>query len=289
VLLGAGRWPRRLEFFNQTLSRHGLDERLLITTKPGCEAALELYRQFAQRRGGHARFVGEKAPAYHTRLPLLARMFPEARFVIIWRDPLECCRSALRAGKKNRFFAQRGMIDRILFGSEALARGVERLQRRKISLHEVVYDELVKDTEGELRRVCKFLGVAFAPDMLNLKDADVSALPPGEHHSKVRSGVIGKKPEGEDPLPVEFTCKCRRYSVLWRQRFSNLGFARALPVAEGVAAPRLPERLADNMGMLYWRTKDRSKRMLFRRIPLNWWTRLRAGQPRAESPSKTSH
>jgi hypothetical protein len=287
-LLGAGRWPLRLECFNQTLSRHGLDERLLASARPGCEAALSLYRQFASRRAGGARIFGEKAPAYHTRLRLLGRFFPDALFVIVWRDPLACCRSAARAANKNRFFAQRGMMPRILFGASTLARGVEALQRHQVRLHEVVYEELLKDTEGELRRLCDFLGVPFAPEMVNLKAADVSTLPSGEHHAGVRSGVIGKQAEAADPLPAEFTCKCHRYSVLWRQQFSKLGFARALPVVADAAVPGPLERLSGSAENCFWRMLDCCKRVVFRHIPLAWWTRLRAALPRAQAPSKAT-
>src|SRR5579863_7986647 len=44
-------WPQRLEFFNQTLSRHHLSRPELPLRVPAREAALGLYRAFGEQRG----------------------------------------------------------------------------------------------------------------------------------------------------------------------------------------------------------------------------------------------
>jgi hypothetical protein len=276
-------WPRRLEFFNQTLTRHGLKEENFSASKPGREGALALYRQYALPRG--ATIMGEKAPAYYARLPMLGKTFPEARFLIIWRDPAECCRSAARAGRNNRFFAQRGMMTRMLLGSETLAEGVEWLLREKRSVHEVVYNELVENPEGELRRACRFLAIPFVPEMLDLGTADLSSLPSGEHHAGVRAGGIRKSHESDDALPAAFLTKCRGYAKLWQKRFSQLGFARALVPEPESVEPTLAARLADRCACLLWRLVDWAKQFLFRNIPLSCWSWLRSATPRAnETP-----
>jgi len=266
-------WPQRLEFFNQTFTRHQLDPRAFAETLPGLDGALALYREYARARG--ARIIGEKAPSYHTQLPSLGRLFPEAQFLIIWRDPLPCCRSAARAAQQNRFFAQRGMMQRMFFGAETLALGVEELLREKRNVCEVVYDELVSQPERELRRVCEFLKIPFEPTMLDLKSADVSSVPAGEHHGGVRSGVIIKKEHGEEILPVNFVAKGRRYAQFWRARFANLGFARALPKTE-MRGPGAGEKLMDGCTKFFWRAVDGFKKFLFRQIPISWWKKLRS-------------
>src|SRR5271170_7535751 len=144
-------WPQRLEFYNQTISRHQLPAARLPARVPAREAALAMYRLFAEPR--QAAVIGEKAPAYHTCLPEIAAIFPEARFLVIWRDPLECCRSAARAGRKNRFFAKPGILARMLFGSAAMARGVEHLNRSGRLVCEAVYNEVVAEPEVHLRRI----------------------------------------------------------------------------------------------------------------------------------------
>lgn len=270
-------WPRRLEFYNQTFTRHKLDPEPFASIAPGPDGALALYREYGRAR--KAAIIGEKAPSYHTRLPMLGRLFPGAQFLIIWREPIECCRSAARAARQNRFFAQRGMTRRMLLGAETLARGVEELLREKRNVCEVVYDELVKNPENELRRVCEFLKIPFTPLMLDLKSADTSSVPSGEHHMGVRSGVIGKAGDAGEILPAALVAKGRRYAAFWRERFSHLGFARAL-TASAEAGPGAAERFADDCRRMFWRVLSTLKHSLFRRIPLSWWARLRSATPR---------
>jgi hypothetical protein len=274
-------WAQRLEFFNQTLSRHQLSPPDLPLRVPAREAALSLYRTFGEQRG--AVIIGEKAPAYHAYLPEIGGIFPEARFVIIWRDPLACCRSAARAAHQNRFFAHPGMMSRILSGAETMARGVEQLQRNRVRVHEVVYPEFVGAPEDHLRRICDFAEIPFDPKMLNLKDADVSVLPGGEHHLGVRSGVIAASQKQDDPLPAAFTAKAARYGALWREQFAHLGFARALEAKTQTIKPGRAEQWSDRRKNSARRMADNLKRRLFRRLPLNWWGRLRSGTRRGQA------
>lgn len=264
-------WPKRLEFFNQTFTRHKLDGQKFRPTPAGPEGALALYRAYAHG----ARVIGEKAPSYHNKLAALSRLFPDAHFLIIWRDPIDCCRSAARAARKNRFFGQRGILSRMLFGAETFAQGVEELLREKRNVCEVAYNDLVKNPESELRRVCEFLKIPFNPVMLDLKSADTSSVPSGEHHGGVRSGVIGRPAETEEILAPEFVAKGRRYAKAWRERYSHLKFAGALttPAERG---PRWMERFSDACVKNFWRSIDALKRFVFRRIPLSWWARLRS-------------
>jgi hypothetical protein len=265
-------WPDRLEFFNQTFTRHKLSQQSVASITPGPDGALALYREYARAR--NATIIGEKAPSYHARLPTLAKLFPLAQFLIIWRDPIDCCRSAARAARNNRFFAQRGMTQRMLLGAETLAEGVAALLRQQRSVCQVGYDELVKNPETELRRVCDFLAIPFEPAMLDLKSADTSSVPSGEHHVGVRSGVIGKVADAGEILPIAFVIKGRRYARFWKRRFSQLGFAKALP--EEPLRPLGPtERAADICIKNFWGAVDAFKRFIFRRIPISWWARLR--------------
>lgn len=278
-----GNWPQRLEFYNQTFTRHDLQPERFTPKTPGPEGALALYREYARRRG--AIIMGEKAPSYYTRLQMLGNAFPNAQFLIVWRDPLECCRSALRAARTNRFFAQRGMIQRMLLETETFARGVEELSKENKNVCEVVYDELVENPERELRRICGFLNIHFEPAMLDLKSADVSNVPIGEHHAGVRSGVIAKAASVDENLPPAFVAKGQRYAKLWREKYSRSGFARVLTTNQGINPPGAIEQLADRCVRLLWRCVDSVKLFIFRRIPLSAWARLRSATPRGHVES----
>ena len=158
------------------------------------------------------------------------------------------------------------MSRRMLFGAEVFAHGVEKLLRRKRKVCEVVYNDLIKNPEAELRRVCDFLKIEFVPEMLDLKSADISSVPSGEHHLGVRSGVIARAADANEILSPAFVAKAGRYAKLWQKKFSQLGFARALAIPSETE-PGIAERFTDTCLITYGRSKVAVKNFLFRHIP----------------------
>ncbi len=266
-------WAARLEFFNQAISRHHINAAALPKKATAQECMAAVFNQFAADKD--LAVMAGKSPTYHAWLPQIAAFFPQTEFIVIWRDPLDCCRSVMRAGRKNHFFAQPGMLTQALFGQATMAHGVEKLLRAGRRVHQVVYADLVADPEKELRRICEFLDVEFDPVMLDLKTADYSMVPPGEHHDPVRSGAVKHASPREEILPEEFAAKGRRYAALWRERFAGLEFARALKVEAGQRQPEEAERLGDWLALKFWREVAHTKRVLFRNIPLALWIKLR--------------
>lgn len=262
-------WVNRLEFFNQAISRHQLTLAPLPKSLSARESTLALFNAWAARK--NAPVMGEKLVAGHAQLEQFAHFFPEADFIVIWRDPLETCRSVVSAGQHNRFFSRKGMLTRTLFGSEQLAKGVLKLRAAGRRVHEVVYQELVEDPEFELRKACSFLGVEFDPQMVNLESADCSMLPPGNHHASVRSGVVNAKRRQQEILSAEFVAKGTRYAALWRERYPGLAFARALPAQPDARKPGWLEQMADREIYRGWSWISDFKRLLCRRMPLPVW------------------
>jgi hypothetical protein len=266
-------WAARLEFFNQTISRHRLDAAALPRGLSARDSMLALFRAWAARK--NASVFGGKTVVGHTQLPQFARIFPEADFIVLWRDPLDICRSVVNAGKQNRFFSRRGILTQTLFGTRQLAEGVLKLRAAGRRVHEVVYPELVNDPGAELRKLCDFIGVPFAPEMLDLETADYSMLPFGEHHDRVRSGMVKRKPEGTEVLPAEFVAKGKRYTALWRDYYAGLAFARALPPLTDTHRPGQLESWLDRGIYRGCSSVTNFKRRIIRELPIPMWQQLR--------------
>src|SRR5579863_9957208 len=119
-------WLERWEFWNSGPSRHEIDlgslPRKVSTLQEACHLAWNHYAGLA--------IGGCKSPNYFDMLPRLAREFPDARFIVIWRNPIDICRSITRATDGDAFFAKRGMILRALHGCHELKRGVDELHSR---------------------------------------------------------------------------------------------------------------------------------------------------------------
>jgi tetratricopeptide (TPR) repeat protein len=127
-----------------------------------------LHIERLRRIGGGARRVIDKMPDNVAHLGLIAVMFPAARIVFCTRDPrdisLSCYFQLFSDG------LQLFSYDLAECGRRCLE--VERLVahwRRVLPLrtHEVRYEKLVADLEGESRRLIDFLGLDWEPACLD--------------------------------------------------------------------------------------------------------------------------
>jgi hypothetical protein len=109
----------------------------------------------------------DKMPMATVDLPLIERLFPDARILFAKRDPRDVVLSAFR-----RMFRPNAATFQMLTaeGAAALYDRVMRLAeayRRvlPLRLRDVRYEDLVADFEGETRSICAFLGLDWHEDV----------------------------------------------------------------------------------------------------------------------------
>ena len=212
-------WWERLDFYNSSCRRHGLvpeAEWKEVRTAQG--AATALYRQYA---GKEARYMGEKAPSYYNRLGYLSRKFPDARFVVIWRNPHSVISSIIAAGKNHYFFSNGSLPLRALMGFEQMQRDTLALRARNVGVFDLCYEDLSENPEPWLKSICEFLEIPFDPRMLELDHADYSMFPPGEHHAKVRSGQMRRSDRSAEAVQNPIQNKIPRYLSRWKALFGD--------------------------------------------------------------------
>ena len=253
-------WLRRQEFFNQALSRHRLTFGGSLRGLEDVKSPDDLYRTYAAGRG--ASVWGEKSPLYARRLRDLARQYPGASFVLIWRDPAEIYRSILAAGRTSPFFRRRGMLARVVACHEAMIRDVRRLKRQGASLCEVEYDDLVENPGIICRIICGFLHLEFDPRMASLEGADFSSVFNEKHHDHLRRGVIIRQ-KVTDPL-LNGTEKrvLHRFHNRWLELRHDRYDQAPLPSALELFRYRLTGSF-----FLGW---DQLVRVLYEFLPLSW-------------------
>ena len=267
-------WPARWDFWNSSLRRHDLRDaqgRLagISSLRPAVEAA---YKDYARRKG--ARIWGEKSPAFPGRARRLARLFPDARFLILARDPASVCRSIIRAGRsRNAWFSKRGILTRALFNCEALQQDFEWLSRNGLPVHRLTYDQLVSNSEETMRTICTFLGTSFDPAMTSLEGADRGALPEGEHHAPVRREEIRFSSEPDEALlSPDLQARIDRYSNLWSERYGPAWpWFRPAQGSDG-ATPGILERARDRASWRFFRARDAFVLVVYCLLPLRWLT-----------------
>ena len=107
---------------------------------------------------------GDKSPGYHTKLDILHRLFPDARFIHIIRDGRGVWSSLKNLGwEKNVVRVAREWVTGI-----RKARRFAQAHGRENYL-ELRYEDLVQDPEKELRRIMKFLGQPYTEKLMSRK------------------------------------------------------------------------------------------------------------------------
>jgi hypothetical protein len=111
----------------------------------------------------------DKHPLNSVRLPLIAKLFPDAKVLFALRDP----RDVVLSGFRRRFGMNAAMYQlATLEGAAAYYDAVMRLvelYRAKLALpfHNIRYEALVEDMRREVEGVCGFIGVEWNDSMLD--------------------------------------------------------------------------------------------------------------------------
>jgi len=282
-------WLNKVDSWNGALTRHKIDPAAIpadITDLPNAFRAVA--QQYAGKKG--ATVWGCKSPTYYDSMNQFAGWYPNAKFIVIWRDPADVCRSIVRAAEKASWFARPGMDLRAILGYRRMKQEADELVRRGADIHQVQYDELVRDPSATLNAICEFIGIDFDPKMATLQGADRSAIYNGEHHSGVKSSSIVAKRERPEVLSPELKSKVERYVVYWRKESDGRWPVNAA-VSEGTQAASFSERTSDAIRHKILRTADLIVPFAYSAVPTPLWKKYREMKSRhqqiATKPSES--
>jgi hypothetical protein len=271
---GRKNWFEKWEYWNAGVSRHDLDPvQLEAPVKSLAEAAELAGRQYAAQQG-KTRW-GCKSPSYYDRMVSLAGEFPDARFIVIWRDPEEICRSVIRASATALWFTRPGMTHKALLASKVLKNQCQKVLRMGAAVHQIHYEDLVNHPSDTMKGVCEFLQVPFTPAVAVLSKGERSEVFAGAHHNLAKGGQIIAKKGRNEPLPPALAEKVDKYKARWlaegdkdwllTQHFSE---ARAGKLG-------LWERMLDQIQFMLLRLWDIAPRIAFSILPLSAWQTYR--------------
>jgi len=266
-------WLNKVDSWNGALTRHKIDATKVdpnITDLPNAFRAVA--QQYASHKG--ATIWGCKSPTYYDCMNQFADWYPQAKFIVIWRDPADVCRSIIRAAMKSPWFARPGMDLRAIFGYRRMKQEADELVRRGAQIYQLQYDDLVRQPETSLRAICNFVGIPFDPKMASLEGADRSAVYNGDHHSGVKSSSIVAKRERPEVLSPELKRKVERYVVYWRKECGGSWPVNAA-VTEGTQPASWFERTKDRMTHRILRTKDQIVPHAYALVPVRIWQKYR--------------
>ena len=179
------RWQARLldaeEWTDQGLDPAEFTSRIDATDRSARAVFLVLMQMQAEASGKPR--LGEKSPHHLKCASELARLYPEAKFIHIMRDPRDVVASQLRMPWINDCYLLRARSWRRLV--QAAAQRAEELgPRRWIDLR---YEDLVADPQPHVQNLCTFLGESFEPGMLDFHQRSTQGFEDREQSWKGRT------------------------------------------------------------------------------------------------------
>src|SRR5262249_18486647 len=99
------------------------------------------------------RYFLDKTPRYHLVIDEIMELFPDGKFIFLWRQPLAVAASIVEGFGGGRWNLEKYAID-LEDGLDNMAAALRPNDPRSIMLR---YEDLVVDPDAELRRVFEFL------------------------------------------------------------------------------------------------------------------------------------
>ena len=137
----------------------------------------------------------DKSPDNLSRLPLLARLFPNGRAIVMRRHPLDVAASAALQLFNDPAFSYTNSLATLadhLMGAEVLADAWAA--NAPMPVLTVAYETLVRAPEAEIRRILAFLALDWAPECLAPEAADrlVATASAAQVRQGFHAGSIGR-------------------------------------------------------------------------------------------------
>jgi len=267
-------WRAKWEYWNSGLSRHDLEPSTLEGPVSSLAEAMERSgREFAAQKG-KTRW-GCKSPSYYDRMDFLFKEFPDARFIVIWRDPEEVCLSVIKARATALWFTRPGMTHKALLASRTLKTQVDRLLKSGALVHQLHFKDLLQKTDSTMRGICDFLQLPFDPAMTVLDHADRTAVYEGGHHKLAMGDKIVAKKEKKESLPADLSAKIARYKALWKSQWGSNWILTARFGEPTAAAPGGWDRFRGQIQYQLLRAWDIVPRLVFSVLPVSVWQKYR--------------
>lgn len=266
-------WLTRWEFWNSALSRHRIHTDKIPAIVPDLSSgALAVWKQYA----GPAAVMGEKSPDYFDSLQIVAKEFPGARFIVIWRDLGDICRSMVRARKGSSFFSKPGIAHRAIIGYHRLKLECDALVSQRVPLHQIQYEEILQDSTRVMTGVCEFLGIPFDSRMCSLEGSDRSAIYEGAHHEQVKREKILASREREEVLSPRLKQKICSYVFYWKRQYNNAWPLYPKSQQQAPECPGATARFLDDLLFRGLRILDGFTAFVYCYAPISWLHRYRS-------------
>ncbi len=116
------------------------------------------------------RYFLDKTPPYYFIIPELAGIFPDARYIILLRNPLAVLSSIMMKWLDRDWLRIRDFGSALLRAPRLLLDGIDHVGSRCLVVH---YEKLVEDPETQVSRMCAWLNIGYCPAMVDYGHANL--------------------------------------------------------------------------------------------------------------------
>ena len=103
----------------------------------------------------------DKDPRLVESIPQLYKLFPDCRIIHIVRDP----RDVLASKKKADWSSNRSLLNYLIVSRLQLTSALDA--EKTYQIHTLKYEDLLENSERELRNICRYIGIEFSADSLD--------------------------------------------------------------------------------------------------------------------------
>jgi hypothetical protein len=186
------------------------------------EAMRVVYALYAGKHG--KRRYGDKTPDYVLNMPLLARLFPEARFLHIVRDGRDVALSLLDVQ-----FGPDRVDEAAMFWSLRVARGLEAgLRLGPDRYREVRYEDLIAEPERIVASICTFVGLTFSSAMLDYSSRAGEVMKDFRHPEEQRNLLLPPTKGLRDWRTQMSRDDLARFEAIAGNELAALGYERSV-------------------------------------------------------------
>ena len=123
----------------------------------------------------------DKTPRYYLIIPELLRLFPNAHYIFLFRNPLAVLSSILLTWRTNLEILLLSQNKQDLVSAPPrLVEGIRQAADKGIVVH---YEELVRDPAGEIKNLCEFIGLNRIDSMTDFSKQGQPNWQQGDHSS----------------------------------------------------------------------------------------------------------
>lgn len=265
----ASNWADKLDFWNNSLTRHNLLRRNW-PRKSRKDLAESLYKCRAEL--SEATYGGEKDPGYSRVLSRIASEFPDAKIIIIWRDPEQVAESVMRQkGSSSSFFRGQDATLRVLSYMDKLIVEWSKLELSNRDYRWLKLEDLQNDPEKTLEPIWEYLSLAPVAVTKLMRSPNSFQIPQEEHNQKALKGSIDRVSTRKQELS-------HRYKQLTGQLRSNWALNHPQLLNKGVfnepsQSARMTLRTLILLRLALW--KYDFYKVAFSLLPVSLWNFLR--------------